>query len=271
MITYQEFVKQHIEKSALPTELIDSVKQTSTIGSFSDFCDLIHALGLSDNDDPKQNIDQNISPTGIFALELRYPFFVYKLDQRCNSYLSIDDLPNGWIKTILLPLCEDIRDICFYHDTTGTLLCQYALAQVKEKFGTLRWYDEFGFIEDEKLSECCHQILEDTHLVIEIAEAITSQVCIDCGSNKHIDLYGGWIHYECEKCATQRYSVIQDTPKPIRKNTRHKLVGKINLLQWLPDQKDPKKIDICATVMGKGFIHCLDVARELDKKLEDNQ
>ena len=74
------------------------------------------------------------------------------------------------------------------------------IAQVKEKFGTLRFYvdilDEEGFACHEDSPGDVRQFFK---LVREM-ESATAEVCFDCGTHENVECYGGWIHYACPAC-----------------------------------------------------------------------
>jgi hypothetical protein len=266
MIEYKQFVQNHTANSKLPAEQRKQIETVAVSGTFDEFEDLMRELGWPSV--PARDINGYYVPSQeiSFALETRYPFFVHSIEGRCDSYISTDDLPTSWLATILLPLCEDIREICLHHDKTGQLLCAYVLAQVKEKFGTLRWYDEFPHIENNAMHEITQEILDETHLAIHIAEAITTQVCICCGSAENVRIYRGWIHYECDDCAASQDKVRKDNHK--RSTTAQKLVGEIHFMCWTKDTLEPMQIDVCAIAKEKGISHCLALAQELDKRLD---
>lgn len=74
------------------------------------------------------------------------------------------------------------------------------IAQVKEKFGTLRFYvdilDAEGFV-------CYERPSGDVELFFKIAremEEATAEVCFNCGTRENVECYGGWVHYACPAC-----------------------------------------------------------------------
>jgi hypothetical protein len=58
------------------------------------------------------------------------------------SYTELDSMPDGWRKAFGEQMCEDIRDELVHAE----YLNQYRISQIKEKYGTLCWYD-FGCTE----------------------------------------------------------------------------------------------------------------------------
>lgn len=119
------------------------------------------------------------------------------------------ETPDSWYP-ILDALCWKIQDICdrgeqkYVRYPFGNFLSklfknprlygrwikkdvkQLEAVQVKEKFGTLRFYNTGGNNTTEEL--------------ICMAEALTGEICADCGSFNNVKATGGWITYLCEKC-----------------------------------------------------------------------
>lgn len=62
------------------------------------------------------------------------------------SYTELDSMPDGWRKAFGEQMCEDIREEL----VRAEYLDQYRITQIKEKYGTLCWYD-FG---QEHLEDC---------------------------------------------------------------------------------------------------------------------
>jgi hypothetical protein len=119
------------------------------------------------------------------------------------------ETPDSWFP-ILDSLCWKIQDICdsgiktYVKYPFGNFLSklfrnpklygrwvtkevkQVEAVQVKEKFGTLRFYNSGGDNTTEEL--------------IMMAEAMTSLVCAKCGSYKNVKSTSGWVNYLCEDC-----------------------------------------------------------------------
>mgnify|MGYP001260663766 CR=1 FL=1 len=58
------------------------------------------------------------------------------------SYTELDSMPDGWRKAFGEQMCEDVREEL----VRAEYLDQYRISQIKEKYGTLCWYD-FGCTE----------------------------------------------------------------------------------------------------------------------------
>lgn len=99
------------------------------------------------------------------------------------SYTELDSMPDGWRKAFGEQMCEDIRDELVHAE----YLDQYRITQIKEKYGTLCWYD-FG---------CTERMLRD---IIPKYERLSARTCIRCG-NPATKASTGWISPYCDTCA----------------------------------------------------------------------
>ena len=81
------------------------------------------------------------------------------------SYTELDSMPDGWRKAFGEQMCEDIREELVHAE----YLDQYRISQIKEKYGTLCWYD-FG---------CTERMLRD---IIPKYEHLSARTCIRCGN-----------------------------------------------------------------------------------------
>ena len=98
------------------------------------------------------------------------------------EYTQLDDMPDGWNYTFGEQMCEEIAE-ALHADNIP--LENYKVHQVKEKYGSLRWYDSGG---TEKI---CN--------IINKYEDLSEQICCKCG--KPAKYYtNGWILYMCEDC-----------------------------------------------------------------------
>jgi len=100
---------------------------------------------------------------------------------------------DGWY-TIILTLMEEIEKVCTETNTS------IQVQQVKEKFGTLRFYIQFNGStqKDETIRK---QAYERIYELIERAEARTEFVCEGCGEpSVQPNPSQGWVRTLCEKC-----------------------------------------------------------------------
>ena len=101
------------------------------------------------------------------------------------SYTELDAMPDGWRKAFGERMCEEIREELVRAD----YLHGYRIAQIKEKYGTLRWYD-FG---------CTERLL---HEIISKYEKMSARTCIRCG-DPATKISTGWISPYCDACADE--------------------------------------------------------------------
>ena len=120
----------------------------------------------------------------------RYPFLILRdwKDNPITDYpiTELDYMPDGWRRAFGIQMCEEIRKILI----KGNYLNSYRIAQIKEKFGGLRWYDEGA-------PSSIYKELQD---VIDKYEDISFRTCICCG-RPATKISQGWISPYCDKCA----------------------------------------------------------------------
>ena len=112
----------------------------------------------------------------------------------------LDDMPGGWRVAFGNKMCEEIKQALIV-EGDEKLLNEYRLLQIKEKFGTLRWYTNWTTNE-----------IED---IVHKYEDLSWNTCIECGKpSKYHSI--GWIAPYCEECANkiwekhkQRYPYIK--------------------------------------------------------------
>ena len=94
------------------------------------------------------------------------------------------DTGNGWYD-LLDMLCRDLQ-----HSTDANRHPQVTVTQVKEKFGTLRFYTK-----DE----------DDMQMgMIWFAETMSGRICESCGCPATTSNEGGWVNTLCAKCKTEK-------------------------------------------------------------------
>ena len=99
------------------------------------------------------------------------------------SHTYLDDMPDGWRNAFGEEMCEEILEELISTNTLET----YRIIQVKEKFGSLRWYDEGG--SDRIFWE-----------IVPKYAARSMQTCIHCGKPA-TKKSTGWISPWCDACA----------------------------------------------------------------------
>ena len=99
------------------------------------------------------------------------------------SYTELDAMPHGWRKVFGIQMCKEIKKALL--EDGRKALYNYRIEQIKEKFGSLRWYDYGGNRETEN--------------IIYKYEYISSFTCINCGRGAKYRT-NGWIENYCDKC-----------------------------------------------------------------------
>ena len=103
------------------------------------------------------------------------------------TYTNFDSIPIGWRKTFGLFLCEDLKNALLNNENGEELLNNYRVHDIKEKYGSLRWYDNCG--------------LEEIRRIVYKYEYLSQHICIECGQID-VNMYNiGWFSPHCENCA----------------------------------------------------------------------
>ncbi len=128
------------------------------------------------------------TPKENLALIKEFPFLKYK-SLYCDaepiedgSWTFLDDIPEGWVKAFGLEMCQEIKNALVEED----LLDEYKIFQTKEKFGTLRWYD--------------NGVSKKVEDIIWKYERVSANTCCQCGKPA-TKLSTGWICPYCDECA----------------------------------------------------------------------
>lgn len=117
-----------------------------------------------------------------------YPFlfprnrWTDKVDEDYNyEYTELDAMPEGWRKAFGEKLCKELKDELVRVD----YLYKYRISQIKEKYGTLRWYD-FGNTKEG-------------YEILRKYEDLSARTCIQCGKPA-TRITTGWIAPYCDDC-----------------------------------------------------------------------
>lgn len=102
------------------------------------------------------------------------------------SYTELDAMPDGWRKTFGEQICEEIQKLLEEADWVD----KYRILQIKEKFGSLRWYD----------SSVPESIRERLNNIIKKYEDLSARTCFICGAQA-TKISTGWICPWCDKYA----------------------------------------------------------------------
>lgn len=107
------------------------------------------------------------------------------------TYTELDAMPCGWRKAFGIQMCKDLRKQLWKEGN----LFKYRIAQIKEKWGELCWYDA-----------CASK---EVHEIIEKYEKLSRNTCIICGEPA-TKISGGWISPFCDKHFPKEGNVYQE-------------------------------------------------------------
>lgn len=128
-------------------------------------------------------------------LVAKYPFMKYrsmytgKLSED-DRYTWFDEIPEGWRKAFGFEMVEELYQIL----KKANYVDKYEIAQIKEKFGALRWYS--NGVPEEIRSEYRDWIMK--------YEYLSKRVCIICGAPA-TKISTGWISPFCDDCVDQKH------------------------------------------------------------------
>ena len=97
----------------------------------------------------------------------------------------LDQMPRGWRIAFGIDLCKDLKEALIKDNA----LDKYKIVQIKEKYGGLRWYDNWS------TNEICK--------VLNKYEELSYTTCIVCGKPAKY-LSRGWICPFCEDCIDEK-------------------------------------------------------------------
>lgn len=100
------------------------------------------------------------------------------------SHTKLDLMPAGWRKAFGEQMCEEIKQALLKNGRKS--LYSYVVGDIKEKYGSLRWYD--------------YNAPKEVYDIINKYEQLSMCYCINCGKPVRYRT-DGWIEYLCEDCA----------------------------------------------------------------------
>lgn len=109
---------------------------------------------------------------------------------RPYEWTELDAMPDGWRKAFGKQMCEEIRNALIEEN----YLYKYRIVQIKEKYGSLRWYD---WASSKKVQD-----------IIDKYEEISTHTCIRCG-RPATKISLGWISPFCDECAEKLSDRVQ--------------------------------------------------------------
>lgn len=98
------------------------------------------------------------------------------------TWTEIDSMPKGWFIAFGMKMINEIKE--WFLKERPNFLYEYMITDIKEKYGSLRWYD-YGAISG-------------TYEIISKYEKLSEITCIVCGKPATM-ISSGWISPYCEK------------------------------------------------------------------------
>jgi hypothetical protein len=130
----------------------------------------------------------------LFKLLQFYNDWISQLFHCIPTFTELDAMPTGWRKAFGIQMCKEIRNTLLCNGGLKALF-RYRITQIKEKYGTLRWYD----------AGSCQDIFN----IISKYEDMSSKICINCGKPA-TKISHGWISYYCSDCAPENSHDLKD-------------------------------------------------------------
>lgn len=100
------------------------------------------------------------------------------------AWTELDNMPDGWRRAFGEQMCQEIYDELKKFDYVHN----YRIMDIKEKYGTLRWYDA-GWPIGAKIGD-----------IINKYEEMSGHICMLCGAPAKMTDDGGWVYTLCDKC-----------------------------------------------------------------------
>lgn len=100
---------------------------------------------------------------------------------------SVCDIGDGWFK-LIAELLEAIEDI--YQNSNLSMEDDFTVTQIKEKYGTLRFY--------------ASSTLKEVQDLIDLYEAKSETVCEDCAKAGSLHVRSDYFLTLCEHCASKK-------------------------------------------------------------------
>ena len=104
------------------------------------------------------------------------------------TWTELDAMPEGWRKLFGEHMCAEIAAIL----KKANYLDKYRIVQIKEKYGSLRWYD----------AGVPAEISEELNILIRCYEILSERTCIVCGAPA-TRVTTGWISPYCDNCVSK--------------------------------------------------------------------
>ena len=181
------------------------------------------------------------------ALVKKYPFLIPRnvfsgeiVNDYDYTWTEADVIPIGWRIAFGDLLLEELREELIKFD----YLDKYQIVQIKEKYGSLRWYDN-GYPQGSNVPD-----------ILSKYEIISQNVCIMCGKPDVPMINEWWVSPYCKDCFVKKeleYNKNDDPDKIIEdyeklKDSAEKIAEVYNIRRFSIGGYEDIKVDISDTV-----------------------
>ena len=133
----------------------------------------------------KNNVELNKQMIEYFPFLMPRNRWTGHIDNDFNySYNEMDAMPDGWLIAFGYEMLCELREAL----VNDSYLYKYIIMDIKEKYGTLRWYDAGSTAK--------------VRYIIEKYCLMSAKVCQICGKPAS-HMTRGWIGYFCEECGQE--------------------------------------------------------------------
>lgn len=114
---------------------------------------------------------------------------------------------SGWYN-LIEDACHSIKEtVDLVNHIHPEIQFSVTAAQIKEKFGTLRFYIDYNGNETEKDIKWVYTQIDNA---IRFAEIKSAYICDNCGGWMKYDRGEGWHWPRCESCSEERMRVLEE-------------------------------------------------------------
>lgn len=106
-------------------------------------------------------------------------------DEIIEGYSREEDIPIGWHKAFGRQMINELNELLIKYDFVD----KYRIVQVKEKYGSIRWYDKGVPLE----------MSQEYYAWLKKYEDLSEETCIQCGKPA-THMTKGWIEPLCDDC-----------------------------------------------------------------------
>ena len=101
-----------------------------------------------------------------------------------DEYTKLDEMPTGWRRAFGEEMCEEILQVLIKYDCVDL----YRITQIKEKYGTLRWYCNYPNGTYTEINQIIDKYYEKS-----------KRICVVCGEPATKEALS-WLSPYCDGC-----------------------------------------------------------------------